>query len=86
MSSATAAIMGPGGDYQLDREVSDEDDPDLGAASLADNAIGGGGEAGGSEEGGGVETWPDDGDDEDESRPSRSTANTSAGTSNGTPA
>jgi len=28
MSAATAAIVGLGGDYQPDREVSDEDDPD----------------------------------------------------------
>ena len=65
MSAATAAIVGPGGDYQLAREVSDEDDPDLGAVALEDDAIGGGDRAGGSEEGGGVETWPDDDDDED---------------------
>ena len=48
MSSATAAIVGPGGDYQPDWEVSDEDDPGLGAATLQDDAVGGGGEAGGS--------------------------------------
>ena len=36
MSAAAAAIVGPGGDYHPDRAVSDEDDPDLGAAALAD--------------------------------------------------
>ena len=43
MSAAAAAIVGPGGDYHPDRAVSDEDDPDLGAASLADDATGGSG-------------------------------------------
>ena len=85
MSAATAALLGPGDDYQPDRAVSDLDDPDLGAAALADDATGGGG-AGGFEEGGRVETWPKDDDDEDEPRPARSTANTSAGPSTGLPA
>ena len=62
------------------------DDPDLGAAALADDATGGGDGAGGSVEGDGVETWPDDNDDEDEPRPARSTANTGASPSTGTPA
>lgn len=62
------------------------DDPDLGAAALADDATGGGGGASGSEEGGGMETWPDDDDDEDEPRPTRSTANTGAGLSTRPPA
>ena len=57
MSSATATIVGPGGDYQPDREVSDEDD-----------AVGGGDGAGASEDVGGIETWPDDDEDEDEPR------------------
>ena len=57
---------GPGGDYQPDREVSDEDDPDLGAAALEDDAVGGDDGAGGSEDGGSMETCPDDDDDEDE--------------------
>ena len=68
MSPATTAIVGPGQDYQPDREVSNVDDPDLGAAALEDDAIGGGDGAGGSEEGGGVETWPDDDEEEDEPR------------------
>ena len=71
MSSATAALVGPAADYQPDREVSDMDDPDLGAAALEDDATGDVYGAGGSEEGGGVETWPDDvEEEEDESRPS----------------
>ena len=78
--------MGSGGNYQLDWEVSDVDDPDLGAAALEDDAIGGGDGAGGSEEGGSVETWPDDDNDEDEPRPARSTTNTDAGPSTGPPA
>lgn len=56
MSPATAAIVGPGGGYQPNREVSDVDDTDLGAAALEDDAIGSSDEAGGSEEEGGVET------------------------------
>ena len=75
MSEATAAIMGPGGDYLPDRAVSDVDDPYLAAAALADDATGGSGGADDSEEGGGVETWPDDDDDKDKPRPARSTAN-----------
>ena len=87
MSETTAAIMGPGGDYLPDRAVSDVDDPDLGAAALADDAVGGGDGAGSSEEGGGVETWPndDDDDDEDEPRPTQSTANPGTGPSTGSP-
>ena len=81
MSEATAAIVGPGGDYLPDRAVSDLDDPDLGAAALADDARGGGSGAGGAEEGGGMETWPDNDDEEDEPRPSWSSANTGAGPS-----
>ena len=50
------AIMGPGGDYQPDWEVSDEDDPNLGAVALEHNATGGGDGAGGSTGGGGLET------------------------------
>jgi len=83
MSEATTTIVGPGGDYLPDRAVSDLDDPDLGAAALADNATGGGGGAGGSEAGGGVETWPDDDEDEDEPHPARSSATTGAGPSSG---
>ena len=86
MSAAATAIVGSGGNYHPDRAVSDEDDPDLGAAALADDATGDGGGAGGSEEGGGVETWPDDDGDEDEPRPARSTANTGAGPSTEPPA
>ena len=62
-SDATAAIVGAGGDYQRDRAVSDVDDPDLGAAALEDTATGGVSEAGGSKEGG-IETWPDDDEEE----------------------
>ena len=80
MSPATAAVVGPGGDYQPDWEVSDVDDPDLGAASLEDNAVGGGDGAGGSEEGGGVETWPHN-DEEDEPFPAWGTVNTGTGPS-----
>ena len=57
MSEAMAAIMGLGGDYLPDRAVSDLDDPDLGAAALADDARGGGSGAGGAEEGGGEGLW-----------------------------
>ena len=81
MSPTTAAVVGPGGNYQPDREVSDVDDPDLAAAALEDDAVGGGGGAGGSEEGGGIETWPDDDDEEDEPRPARGTVNAGAGPS-----
>ena len=60
--------MGPGGGYQPDREVSDMDGPDLGAAALEDDTIGDGDVAGGSEEGGVLETWPNDDEEEDEPR------------------
>ena len=73
--------MGPGGDFQPDREVSDVDDPDLGAAALEDDAIGGGDRSGGSEGGGGIETWPDDDDEEDEPRPTRGAGKADAGPS-----
>lgn len=82
MSAAAAALEGPGGDYQPNRAVTDEDDPDLGAVALADDATGSGGE-GGSEEGNGVETWPNDDDDEELPWPARSTANTGVGASGG---
>ena len=68
MSEATAAIVGAGGAYEPDRAVSDMDDPDLGAAALEDDTTGGVYGAGGSEEGGGVETWPDDFEEEDAPR------------------
>lgn len=77
MSSATAAIVGPGGDYLSDREVSDEDDPDLGVDALEEDAVGGGDRAGD------VETWPDNNDEEDDPRPAESTSNTGAGPSAG---
>ena len=80
MSPATAAVVGPGGDYAPDWAVSDVDDPDLGAAALEDTATGGVYGAGGSEEGG-IETWPDDDDEEDELRPSRGAGKTDAGPS-----
>ena len=83
MSSVMAAIMGPGGNYQPDREVSNEEDPDFGAAGLEDDTLGGGDGAGGSEEGGGMETWPDDDEEEDEPRPSWGAVNTGAGPSAG---
>ena len=69
MSEATAALLGPGDAHQSDRAESDLDDPDLGAAALADDATGGGGGAGGSEEGDGVETWPDDDEEEESNSP-----------------
>ena len=73
MSLVTAAVVGPVGDYVPDRAVSDVDDPDLGAATLEDGARG-------SEEGG-IETGPDDDDEEDEPRPSRGAGKTDAGPS-----
>ena len=78
MSEATAAVVRAGGPYELDRAVSNVDDPDLGAAALEDTATGGIYGAGGSEEGG-IETWPDDDDEEDELRPSRGAGKTDAG-------
>ena len=75
-----AAVVGPGGDYAPDRAVSDVDDPDLGAAALEDTATGGVYGAGGSEEGG-IETWPDDEDEEDEPRPSRGAGKADTGPS-----
>ena len=80
MSPATAVVVGPGGDYAPDRAVSDVDDPDLGAAALEDTATGGVYGAGGSEKGG-IETWPDDDDEEDEPRPSRGAGKADAGPS-----
>ena len=53
MSPAMAAILGPDGNYQADREVSDVDDPDLGAAAMDDNTEAGGGQAGGEAGGAG---------------------------------
>ena len=81
MSPATAAIMGPGGGYQPDREVSDVDDPDLVPAALEDDAIGGGDGADGSEDGGGLETWPDDDEEEDEPRYARGAGKADVGPS-----
>ena len=92
MSEATAALLGPGDNLQVDRAESDLDDPDLGAAALVDDATCGGGRAdggggaGGSKGGGGVEAWPDDDEDEDEPRPARSSAATGTGPSSGPPA
>nr|XP_020182865.1 actin cytoskeleton-regulatory complex protein PAN1-like [Aegilops tauschii subsp. strangulata] len=80
MSPATAAVMGPGGDYAPDRAESDVDDPDLGAAALEDTAIGGVYGAGGSEEGD-IETWPDDDDEEDKPWPLRGAGKVDAGPS-----
>ena len=80
MSEATVAIVGAGGDYEPDCAMSDVDDPDLGAAALEDTATGGVYEAGGSEEGG-IETWPDDDDEEDEPRPTRGAGRADAGPS-----
>ena len=79
MSKAMAAVVGVGGSYLPDRAVSDVDDPDLGAAALEDTATGGVYEAGGSEEGG-IETWPDD-EEEDEPRPARGVGRADAGPS-----
>ena len=70
MLDTTAALVGTGGDYQPDRAVSDVDDPDLGAAALEDTATGGVYEAGGFEEVG-IESWPDDDEDEEEPHPAR---------------
>ena len=83
MSLVTAAIVGPGGGYQPDREVSDVDDPDLGPGALEDDVVGGGDGVGGAVDGGDMETWPDKNDDEDEPRPARDAANTGAGPSTG---
>jgi len=80
MSEATAAIIVAGGDYEPDRAVSDVDDPDLGVAALEDDATGGVYGAGGSEEGG-IETWPDDDDEEDEPHPARGAGRADAGPS-----
>ena len=56
--------------YLPDQAVSNVDDPDLGADTLEDDAIGGVYGAGNSEEGVGVETWSDDFKEEEEPRPS----------------
>ena len=79
MSEATAAIMGPGGDYLPDRAVSDVDDPDLGAAALDNDATRGGGDAGGSGLGAGLEDWLDN--DEGEVAPRRQPASDQQGVS-----
>ena len=66
--------------------------PDLGAATLVEDATSdgdradGGGGAGGSKGGGGMETWPDDDEDEDEPHPARNSATTSAGPTSRPPA
>ena len=80
MSEATTAVVGAGGPYLSDRAVSDVDDPDLGAATLEDTTTGGIYEAGGSEEGG-IETWPNDDEEEDEPRPARGAGRADAGPS-----
>ena len=80
MSPTTATIVGPGGDYEPDQAVSDVDDPDLWAAALEDTAIGGVYGAGGSEEGG-IETCPDEDDEEDDPHPSRGAGKVDAGPS-----
>ena len=79
MSEATAAIVGAGGPYEPDQAVSDVDNPDLGAATLEDDATGGVYGASGSKEGSGVETWPGDFEEEDEPRPSRGAGKADAG-------
>ena len=81
MSEATAAVVGAGGPYEPDRAVSDVDDPNLGAAALEDDATGGVYEAGDSEEGGGVDTWPDDFEEEDAPRHTRGADKAVAGSS-----
>ena len=81
MSPATAAIVGPGGDYLPDRAVSDADDPNLGAAALEDDAIGGGNGAGASKDVGGIKTWPDDDEDEDKPRHARGAGKADVGPS-----
>ena len=58
--------------YLPDRATHDLDDPDLGAATLADDTVGGGGEAGGSGLGASFDDWPDD--DEAEVVPRRQPA------------
>ena len=58
--------------YLRDRTTHDLDDPDLGAAALDDDAVGGGGEAGGSRFGASFKDWPDD--DEAEVVPRRQPA------------
>ena len=55
------------------------DDPDLGAAALDDDAVGGGGEAGGSGLGAGLEDWPDN--DEGEVAPRHQPASDQQGAS-----
>ena len=64
--------------------MSDVDDPDLGAAALEDDAIGGDDGTGASEDMGGIETWPDDDEDEDEPRPARGTGKADVGPSTDT--
>ena len=56
-----ADALEEGHGYLPDREVSDVDDPDLGAAAMEeDDATDGGGGAGGFGGGGGLDEWPDD--------------------------
>nr|XP_040258112.1 fibrous sheath CABYR-binding protein-like [Aegilops tauschii subsp. strangulata] len=69
------------GPYEPDRAVSYVDDPDLGAATLEENATGGVYGADGSEGGGGLESWPDEADDEDEPRHARAPLKVAAGSS-----
>ena len=44
----SAGTAGPEREFTPDRVVDDLDDPDLGAATLDDDTVGGGGETGGS--------------------------------------
>ena len=64
----------------MDWAVSDVDDPDLGAAALEDTTTGGVYEACGSEEVG-IESWPDDNEDEEESCLARGAGKVDAGPS-----
>ena len=64
-------------EFAPDHEADDLDNPDLGAAALDDDAVGGGGETGGSGFTAGFDDWPDD--DEAEPIPCRQPATDSQG-------
>ena len=56
----SAGTAGAEREFAPDRATDDLDDPDLGAAALDDDAVGGGGNAGASGLTAGFEEWPDD--------------------------
>ena len=78
--------MGAEREFAPDRMADDLDDPDLGAAALDDDAVGGGGDAGGSGFTAGFDDWPDDDEANPIPRHQPASDHQGAGPSGGPPA